>query len=561
MISLQQIIQDEPNLSQAELVAQFKAMPFEERKLLALEVFQTKARLRQEEQLLFYQPVSKEARKIHLSTAKEVITVGGNRSSKTDSHLAEMAIQMTGHVPYSLQDIYPREKLRCPIQVRLTCESLTNTWEPVLKPKLQWNKWNGRGEPGGPFGHWGWIPRKFLIKGKWEESWSEKNRTLTLMNGSTMQLMSYDQDVGDFQGGSFHLILHDEGPPSAIYRENKMRTIDTAGRLMTAMTPPDDESASWDAAWVHDDLYEKGLPGPEKDPDIDTFTLFTLDNRILDKNEVEKITRGLTPMQAAVRLKGAFMHLGGRIYPTYTNRTEWWCFKCNRISIVEKSVCVTCGGSDTVTFNHLVEPFEAAYGWPSVFLLDPHPRKANMMLWVAIDPTDDWWVVAELESDKSPVDSKVQLFEDVENHFRLNVAHRIIDPNMGRSRAHNAGPRETLVVDEWSAVGIRCDDRVGDSFAVAKERLRERLKPDPRTRKPRLHVFNTCHKANQQMLKWTFDEFARHSSDRRDPKQVPRQLHSDMPTLLGYLANFSPSYYNLQQGGRKIARVGMRGGY
>ncbi len=511
---------------------------------------------RQEQQLLFYEPVSAEARKIHLSTAPQVCITGGNRSSKTDTQLVELAIQLTGLIPHSLEADYPREKIRPPIRARVVCASLTSTLEPIIKPKLRWDQWNGRDPRGGPGGHWGWIPRDFLYNGRWDDSYSDKYRTLTLTNGSTVQFMSYDQDVQDFQGASMHLVLHDEGPPQGIYRENYVRTLDVGGRLMLAMTPPDDESAAWDAAWVYDDLYNKGLPGPAKEPHIDSFTLFTEDNRILDRSTIVSIGRNLTAAQREVRFSGRLLHLSGRIYPTYSDRPQWWCFSCHDIVLIDGERCVTCEATDVVEFCHVVEPVEPARPWPVVMVLDPHPRKPHCLAWFAIDPSDDVWQVAELEVDGSPVEVKVAV-DQLETRYGLNVCYRLIDPNMAESPSHAGGRRGVTVRDEFDAVGLRCD-LADDNRHTARYRVRELLQPDPRTRAPRFHVFSRCARTNYQMQRYVWDEWTRYSSDKRDPKPMPREKHDDFPALIQYLANASPTFYGLQRRGA-VVRVRSSG--
>lgn len=545
MISLEQ--------SEQLLKTDLRALPLAERARLAAEIVAQRDALKQQNQLYFYQPVSPEARKIHLSTKKEIITTGGNRSSKSDSHLVEAIIQMTGIVPLCLEHDYPKEKLRAPIRARLVCNSLTNTWESVLKPKLQYFQWNGRGVQGGPHGHWGWIPPSMLIRGKWEESWSAQFRTLTLANGSSLQIASYDQDVENFAGGSYHLILHDEGPPEPIYRENKMRTMDVAGRLMTAMTPPDDESTAWDAAWVYDQLYEKGQPGPGKDPDIDAFTLFTTDNRILEPGEIARIEKNLSLRQREVRLKGTFLHLSGRIYSIYTDRPQIWCFSCNDVAFLNEGRCVTCESIDVCEFCHFTEPFETAYHWPTVFLLDPHPRKANMMSWVAVDPNDDWWQILELAADDSPDECK-KLVDDLEREYGLDVVKRIIDPNMGESPAHNAGRRHVTVRKEWDDAGLRCD-LADDNFTVGMGRLKSAMKPDPRTKAPRLHVFDTCPLTNKQIKGYTWQEWRPSAAAHKDPKAMPMDKEDDFPTLLRYFANLQPTFSGLRMGQQVVRRA------
>ena len=549
-------VEQAKNMSDAELAA----TPLEERLQLLSDEAQERRNIIQANQILFYKPVSPEAERIHYSTAREVPIVGGNRSSKTDSVLADTVICMTGIIPFTLEGKFPKEKVKCPMRVRLVCESLTNTWEPVIKPKLQWWQWNGRGAPGTENGHWGWIPKRFLIKGEWASSWSEKIRTLTLTCGCTLQVNSYDQDPSDFAGSSLHRVLHDEGPPKAIYRENRMRTLDVAGQCFIQFTPPDDESASFGAAWVYEELYSKGLPGPGKDPDIDSFTLFTEDNRILDKEDIQQIMKGLTPVQKEVRLRGAFMHLGGRIYKSYTDRPQMWCFQCNDVVLVEKKACLTCQSTDVASFCHLVDPDPYQARNPCIFLMDPHPRKPVMMSWVCIDPYDDWWQVAELEVDGEPIEVRDKVF-DLERNLALNVNVRIIDPNMGRSPAHSAGRRHVTVAEEFAAVGLRCNDRVSDDFNVGRIRIQQRLKPDPRTKQPRFHVASTCPLTNSHFKKFTWAEWRRYTSDEKDPKGVPREKFDDFPKLIGYLANLNPTHSGLKMGMLPFHKQGRRGGY
>jgi phage terminase large subunit-like protein len=548
------------NLSNEEIIA----LPVEMRRRILedaqMQLRESRTAIQQPHQLELYEPASEEAKKIHLSMAKEIIAVGGNRSSKTETMLVDTIIQMTGIVPNCLRDVYPKKKLHLgPIKVRLVCTSLVTTWDEVIKPKLQYWRWSGRGEPGGGNGHWGWIPPHMLIDGKWEKSWSEKHRIITLSNGSTLQVMSYDQEVSQFAGGTFHVINHDEGPPWGIYRENKMRTLDTAGRLYIAMTPPDDESASWDAAWVYDELYEKGLVGPNKDPQIDSFTLMTEQNRILDAQSIADIAKGLTRAQQEVRLRGRFLHLSGRIYSMYTDRMQKWCFGCNDVIIAMdkddmlQKRCVVCGSLEVVEFCHFIQPLEKAFTWPVVMVLDPHPRKPHAIAWYAINPSDDPWQIAEMEIDDSPAMVKKAVW-DMEERLQIQVYKRLIDPNMGESPSSSAkaGGGRT-VRDEFDAVGLRCV-LADDNRETARMTLREMMKPDKKTGTPRFKIFNTCRRSNWQFLRYSWDEWSRYSTDKKDPKPRPREKEDDFPTLAGYMVNDNLTFRGLREGNQPIKR-------
>jgi len=129
-------------------------------------------------QLRYYRVVNPMAAPPHPPMARETALVGGTRSRKTDTSLAELAIRLTGHIPVSLLPTYPRAKLaKLPIRARVVCNSLTDVLEPVIKPKLRWDQWNGVDDT---HGHWGWLPQHLLKGGTWEKAYSEKYRTLNV---------------------------------------------------------------------------------------------------------------------------------------------------------------------------------------------------------------------------------------------------------------------------------------------------------------------------------------------------------------------------------------------
>ena len=201
--------------------------------------------------LSYYQPVSRASLKIHQSTKKILGVGGGNRSSKTETCLVEMFSLATGVIPMSLRKTTPwKAKFRGPVQMRVVCQSLTSTLRETILPKLQYWNWLGADRAGGKRGHYGWVPQENLRGGDWDKSWLEKTRTLRflcrdpehpeiVLGESSCQFNSHDQDPEDFASGSFHHILHDEPPRYAIWRENEARVMENNGRLLLAMTWPD----------------------------------------------------------------------------------------------------------------------------------------------------------------------------------------------------------------------------------------------------------------------------------------------------------------------------------
>lgn len=497
--------------------------------------------------ILFYEPTNPQLSHFHACTKREILLSGGNRSGKSDSTLAELVIQATGMVPYSLRDRYPQAKLqRRPIRARVVAVSF-ETIESVIKPKLQYWRWNGPGAPGSSRGHWGWIPRDCLQGQDWNKAWSEKHRTLTLADGGVIQFNSYDQEVEKLAGSSFHVTMFDELPPKSHYVECKMRLLDTGGQLMTAMTPPT-EASGISASWVYDELYE---PGMADHPDIAAFELFTEQNRILGAEELRWIAAGLTEEERQVRLYGRFLHLSGLIHPLFTVKERQWCWTCDRpIAAMVGGACPACGGQDVCLYSHAVEPLDWPSEWPSVFVIDPHPRKPAACAWEVLTPDDRRIRVAELEASGTAEEVWEQI-QRVESEQGLRPALRLMDPNAAEC-ANDKAERGWTMRREFDKVGLRCSLAV-DAFSPGVSRVNEDLRPDPYTLRPRWQAFTSCRQTLHQMGRYTWDEWAR-GEETKSPKPKPRDKFKDMPDTVRYVAMANPSYAGLQRGYEPIRR-------
>jgi hypothetical protein len=519
---------------------------------------------RQHWQLCYYQPNQPEALKIHLSTAHLIGIGGGNRSGKTDTNLAEAAIQATGIIPESLKDIYPREKLRGPITIRVVCESHTTTLAPVILHKLNYSNWNGVDTQGGERGHWGWIPKDCLVGGSWEKSWKESKRQLTtlcrdpdnpdrVLGHSVWQFMSHDQDPAKFASGEFHLVIIDEPPKYVIYRENRARIMSVGGRMMLGMTWPDDPTIPVD--WIFDEIYDIGQQGPKKHPDVEWIELNTLENPNIDQESVRREAAAMSDMERACRIGGKPIRFSNLIHPLFTETDSWWCFVCNQEVLVDNGLCSTCLSQDTTRYNHVQERSPLSRN-PAVFILDPHPRKPHMFLYVTVDPADDYEVVYAGQLADEPLALK-HLCDSIERDLHLNVAKRLIDPNMGRSPASSR--RGITWQDEFANAGLYCD--LADDSDVGRERINEYLKPDRFTRKPRLHFHEgNCAGAIYQMKRFAWDDFKH--ADNKDEKQKPKPKYDDFPACLRYLFNDLPLYSVLRHGGTVIKPPGqLHNGY
>ena len=521
-----------------------------------------RATLRRENQIVFYEVSCPEAAQVHTTAAVIIGVGGGNRSGKTETVLVEAIACATGVFPLSFQSQF-REKFRGPINVRVCIESLKITLHPIILPKLMWWRWQGIDEPGGERGHWGWVPRSCLINGKWEDSWSEKLCILRVLcrdpddpdkvlGESTFQFMSYDQDPSDFASGTFHIVIHDEPPKFPIWRENQARVLDVAGRIFLSMTWPDDPSIAVD--WIYDEVYEPGSPGPLKDPNIDWIELRTLDNRYLDKQAILDRTVGWSEETKKVKLEGQPLRFSNRVHPLFTDIEQTWCHSCTQPCAPAGEVCGCERASTDISPYCHVEDFKADPNWPVVYVIDPHPRKPHMMAWFGVDPNDDFWMIQEAEIEGDAPDVK-GLVEDIEEAMNLDVRLRLMDPNMGRTPT---AKRDITWQDEFENAGLRLG--LADTSEVGRKRVNQYLKPDARTRRPRLMFHSRCRNAAVQMKRFVWDDFRRTMD--REQKQLVKRKYDDYPAILRYLMNADPTFRMLYAGAPVISRPGtMKGGY
>lgn len=530
---------------------------------LAGQTFQAWQQDRKEMALLHYVPASEQSERIHLSDVRVRAIFAGNGAGKTETSLVECAMLCTGIVPEYLRRKHPdydwRRKLRGPIQARVVCESIINVLTPIMLPKLRWNHWTGVDEPGGERGHWGWIPKFCLIDGSWERSWSEKTRLLRVLyrnpenidevvGESTIQFMSYDVHPSDFASGDLHFVLLDEPPTLPIYTENEARTMRVRGKIMLAMTWPDDPAINVD--WIHDEIYERGVPGPKKRPDIECFEFHTTQNRHLDQDSIRVQMESWDERKRSVRIFGRQIRFSNRVHGDFTDVERTWCFACGEDRLCLEGVCVDCGSRDTTTYCH-VQDFAWNPRWPVIHVIDPHPRKPHMSTYEGITPDDDWWQIAELECKGDPAAMRDEAF-DLEASLGLQVVRRIIDPRMGGSPS--GVNRERTWSDEFDAVGLYCDP--GDPSDVGRTLVDQMLRPDPNTRKPRMLIHERCSNSIYQMKRFMWDDW-RIGTD-KSQKQKVKDKYDDYPACKRYLANEEPTFRGLIGSGHGSLQFGAR---
>lgn len=221
----------------------------------------------------------------HSSKKKIRQLLGGNRSGKTVGGIVEDIYHMRGVHPF--QKVAP-----APTRGRIVCVSRKEGMDEIIIPEIK-----------------RWLPPSDLVNGSWEDSYRKADAKLTLSNGSTVELMTYEQEREKFAGTSRHWIHFDEEPPKDIYDECKMRTIDTGGHIWLTMTPLDGMT------WTFDEIHMKGLTG--EDPQIFVLIVDMEDNPYLSRDEIDSTLAGLDADEIKSRKQGHYVQLGGLVYKNF----------------------------------------------------------------------------------------------------------------------------------------------------------------------------------------------------------------------------------------------------
>lgn len=472
----------------------------------------------------------------------ESYTIVGN-SGKTEHALVEGIIRCTGQVPASLHETYPMGKLTGPIHMRVVCESLTTVLDPIILPKLQYFAWSGLLPQGGGQGHWGWIPKHCLIQGDWKKSYDKRLRILTLLyrnphtgkaeGTSTIQFMSYDQDSSDFASGDLQYCLHDEPPTYEIWKENRARVMrgGKGSTLLISMTWPDNPASPVD--WLFDEVYDKGTPGPEKDPDIEIINIFTTSNPHLDQDSVTKRAAQMSKLERNTRIYGLPIRFSNRIHPDFTDVVRHWCYECGAVCMVTTgNRCSECQGDNISEFCH-VGPITVNRRYPIFNIIDPHPRKPHMLCWVQVTPNSDYEVIREVLVPGGAEDVR-DAVTGIEAELQPLLVYRLMDPNMGASPS--GAVREVTWQMEFDTVGLHFD--LADDSDVGRARLNTLLKADPYFRRPRFRIDTGCTTSIFQMKRYVWADHAK--VDGRDVKQKTLPKNDDFPTMFKYLMNRLP---------------------
>ena len=187
--------------------------------------------------------------------------VGGvihHNSGKTHALVAAGVSLLMGEYPWTGQKL----RFPGPIKVRLCGEDMGHHVKEVLLPKLK------------EFCPSGFVKSTRKNTQGVDAHWS-------FANGSTLEVLSYEQDTDIYEGWDGHVVLFDEPPPRKKYVACKRGLVDHNGICLFAFTPLKEP-------WIYDEI----VTNP--DPAYYFIQVDTLDNPHLSLAAIEEFKKSLT---------------------------------------------------------------------------------------------------------------------------------------------------------------------------------------------------------------------------------------------------------------------------
>jgi phage terminase large subunit-like protein len=409
------------------------------------------------------------------STATERWILGGNRSGKTEVTVADCIWFATG--------IHPVKSLlwRPPVKLRYCAPSYEDGIKGVILPKFH-----------------ELIKRSDLRGGSFDKSWSEKNKTLYLQNGTTINFKSFEQRVNKFGGVDLHGVYSDEHGGKAYYRENKARLADYGGFYVSSMTP--EEGAV---------VWEKRHLKKRRGDNVEMWKFSTFGNPHLSPAGVKELEASIDdPRVLRVKLYGDFSALAGLVY-------EQW----------DEDV-------------HVIEPRDIPDTWYRVFAIDPHIKKASAMLWGVWTPEDDliFYRCAKLQK---PVEELKQYIRAASAGERISLW--LGDEAMGGDGKNIFGQDSVLkqLRADPNGIPIQGTNQASDkSFMAGVVKIRQMLTPEPVSRKPSLYVFSDCYDLIDEFDEYQFIPDSK--ADEMTFRERVRKVDDDLMDCARYIAMAGP---------------------
>lgn len=383
--------------------------------------------------------------------------MGGNRSGKSEMGVVEDLLIASGWHPYIRPPIPNRGRI-----------GVTDfkVLEQVIWPKMQ-----------------KWLPHSQIKK--LYSGYRGMISGVEFTNGSFFDIMSYEQLPMKWESVDLDWIHFDEPPPYEIFKASRARLIDRDGRMWFTLTPLEEP-------WIFEEIWEKCAENSR----YWGIMVDIRQNPYLSRVAVQHFIEEISADDYEARVTGAFRHLTGRVFKSYTDLYPYVCTP------------------DQLT----VDP-----RWPRMMVVDPHEKTPWAVEYYALWEAQDT-IVRYDEFRFDPAHSidefgaQVRIHE-AKHNARIPSHMRIIDDYASKPLYNKGG--NSLIDELRDVCGL--DFRVADKTDRDKRLwdIIHRLNINPITHMPRWINMAGCTAARKEWLQHVWDKHRTKAGQWSEEKQTP----------------------------------------
>ena len=266
---------------------------------------------------------------------------------------------------------------------------------------------------------------------------------------STIGFKTCDQGREKFQGSSLDFVWFDEEPPQDIYEECKMRVLDKKGEIFGTMTPLKG------LTFIYDEIYLNHGNSPEVWYEFMEWA----DNPFLDKEEIDMLTKTLSPEQLESRRYGRFKASYGLVYPEFDENI------------------------------HVIEPFNIPLEWQDTLSIDPGLNNPLSCHWYAVDFDGTVYVVAEHFEAGKDIVYHTNKIKEISKALNWKTRNGRIDALIDSAANQRTLASAKSVTELFYENGINVNPHVNKDLFTGIERVKGYLHGGG---KPKIYIFKNC---------------------------------------------------------------------
>ena len=434
------------------------------------------------------------------SSAREVVSVSGNRSGKTMGGASELVCHLLGFYPSCSchgEWFSKRRRFAPPIKA-----VVVSTEFPIIERAI---------EPA----IMRYLP-KDAIEGNPRRTPQGHLSKIRLKNGSQVDILTNEMDQMAFESAKWHFAWIDEPMSKSKYLAIKRGLVDEHGLSRLTFTPLIEP-------WMKEHIVDAE---DKKNIEVIRSTMFenTQDihgNPILAKEDIQQFANDVRRVDSDLertRLYGEFYHMRGIVYKEFS------------------------------PFIH-EKDFVYQYPDPVIAVLDPHDRLPHHVIWAFIDRLDWVYVDRELVMEGTVKELSRQILL-TEARAGYKMRKRLIDPNFGRKPLITTG--KTVIQELATPPFPTRFYEANDDKQSGIMKVKEYLHYDPArqlglTNSPKLFFSkDRCPNTIRSLKNYQYEEWKGAGKDEKDAKEKDKQKDTHGSDCTRYLLMSNPKFVSSQ---------------